>query len=302
MAKKQTLSFPIRLPDAMQAEALRLLDASRTAINELLQALWPVLDAFTTERTGPAWKQVEPLLLKRSGHGSRQERCEMEQAGRILRAQATRKQVFLTILPLLTEGLIRPADGKRPAKKDYRAINEHVRALRADLDDPDTFMALTNVLEQACNHYLRTGAFPSTYEEVQRVPVQEVAQLTLAGDDGVTLGLTYRMHLLWEHCCELASRKEHTHAGLWLKLRTPDASGKWAWGEWSQEIALPEAVFAYLAPGTRTPRAGMGLGSQVADHGLRAGDGRGRRAVPPGEPSAVPGLRRPGWPTGPSAP
>jgi len=45
------------------------------------------------------------------------ERCEMEQAGRILRAQASRKQVFLTILPLLTAGLIRPADGKRPAKR-----------------------------------------------------------------------------------------------------------------------------------------------------------------------------------------
>jgi len=56
----------------------------------------------------------------------------MEQAGRILRAQATRKQVFQTILPLLTAGLIRPAEGKRPAKKDYRQIGERVRALRAE--------------------------------------------------------------------------------------------------------------------------------------------------------------------------
>jgi putative transposase len=247
MAKTQTLSFPIRLPDAMQDEALRLLDASRTAINGILEALWPDLDAFATERSGPAWKQVERRLLTRSGHGSRQERCEMEQAGRTLRAQATRKQVFLTLLPLLTEGLIRPADGKRPAKKDYRAISEQVRALRADLDDPDAFMALTNVLEQACNVYLQTGTFPATYEQMQRVPVQEVAQLTLAGDDGMTLGQTYRIRLLWEHFCDLASRHEQKHAGLWLKLRTPDASGTWAWGEWSQEIALPEPVFEYLA-------------------------------------------------------
>ena len=56
----------------------------------------------------------------------------MEQAGRILRSQATRKQVFQTILPLLSAGLIRPADGKRPAKKDYRLIGERVRALRAE--------------------------------------------------------------------------------------------------------------------------------------------------------------------------
>src|SRR6266478_7692138 len=104
----------------MQAESLQLLDASTSAINQMITDLWPKLDAFAGERTGIAWKQVERHLLTRSGHGSRQERCEMEQAGRILRAQATRKQVFLTILPLLSEGLIRPAEGKRPAKKDYR--------------------------------------------------------------------------------------------------------------------------------------------------------------------------------------
>jgi hypothetical protein len=49
------------------------------------------------------------------------ERGVLEQAGRILRAQASRKKVFQTILPLLTAGLIRPADGKRPAKKRLSA-------------------------------------------------------------------------------------------------------------------------------------------------------------------------------------
>src|SRR6266478_8564958 len=117
MAKTQTLSFPIRLPDAMQAEALRLLDASRIAINQIIIDLWPQLDLFGSSRTGPAWKQVERHLLTRSGHGNRQERCEMEQAGRILRAQASRKQVFQTILPLLSEGLIRPAEEKRRSEE-----------------------------------------------------------------------------------------------------------------------------------------------------------------------------------------
>src|SRR6266436_304000 len=102
MAKTQTLSFPIRLSDSMQAEALRLLDASRIAINQIITDLWPSLDLFAAERAEPAWKHVEKQLGARSGHGSRQGRCEMEQAGRILRAQASRKQVFLAILPLLT--------------------------------------------------------------------------------------------------------------------------------------------------------------------------------------------------------
>ena len=162
MAKTQMLSFPIRLPDGMQAEALRLLDASRPAINDIIEDLWPKLDEFAGERTGVAWKQVEQHLVARSGHGSRQERCEFEQAGRILRGQATRKQVFETILPLLTDELIKPAEGKRKAQKAYRLIKEKVTALREAMEDADSSMAMTNVVEQACNYFLETESWPTT--------------------------------------------------------------------------------------------------------------------------------------------
>ena len=252
MAKTQTLSFPIRLPDAMQAEALRMLDAARPAINEIVRDRWPDLDLFVSERTGPAWKQVERSLLKRSGHGSRQERCEMEQAGRLLRAQATRKQVFLAILPLLSDGLIRPAEGKRPARKDYQAIKAQVRVLGASMEDADSFMAMTNVVEQACNVYLQTGVFPTTYEDMQPVPVQGVGQLTFAGDDGMQAGQTYRARVHVAHFCEVTTRTEQTQATLKLKLRAPDQTGMWAWGEWSHEIPLPETVVHYLAQGAQT--------------------------------------------------
>ena len=252
MAKTQTLSFPIRLPDAMQAEALRMLDASRPAINEIVRDRWPDLDLFVSERTGPAWKQVERYLLKRSGHGSRQERYEMEQAGRLLRAQATRKQVFLAILPLLSDGLIRPAEGKRPARKDYQAIKAQVRVLGASMEDADSFMAMTNVVEQACNVYLQTGVFPTTYGDMQPVPVQEVGQLTFAGDDGMQAGQTYRAQVHVAHFCEVTTRTEQTQATLGLKLRAPDQTGMWVWGEWSHEIPLPETVVHYLAQGAQT--------------------------------------------------
>jgi len=255
VAKTQMLSFPIRLPDAMQAEALRLLDASRIAINQIITDLWPQLDLFAADRSGLAWKQVETHLLKRSGHGNRQERCEMEQAGRILRAQASRKQVFHTILPLLSEGLIRPAEGQRKARKDHRQIKEQVRALRAQLqeagEDADAFMAMTNVLEQACNWYLQTEAFPTTYEELQPAPVLAKGQLTFAGDDGMQSGQTYRAQIEVSHVCEVASRKEHKRATLMLKLRTPNEEGHWAWGEWSQAIPLPETVCTYLWQGAK---------------------------------------------------
>src|SRR5713226_4249198 len=213
MAKPQTLSFPIRLPDALQAEALRLLDASHLAINEILVDLWPQLDQFAGDRSGPAWKQVERHLLSRSGHGSRQERCEMEQAGRILRAQASRKQVFETVLPLLSEGLIKPAEGKRPARKDHRLINEQVRTWRAQIqdagEDAEAFMAMTNLLEQACNHNLQTGEFPTTYEALQPPPVLSIGHLTFAGDDGMKAGQTYRARIEMTSFCDVQTRQEH---------------------------------------------------------------------------------------------
>jgi hypothetical protein len=276
VAKTQTLSFPIRLPDTLQAEALRLLDASRIAINQIIIDLWPQLDLFASDRTGPAWKQVERHLLARSGHGNRQERCEMEQAGRILRAQASRKQVFQTILPLLSEGLIRPVEEKRPASKDHRQIKEQVRVLRTQMqdagEDADTFMAMTNVLEQACNRYLQTEAFPTTYEELQPAPILSVGHLTFAGDDGMKAGQTYRAHVEIAYFCDIQTRQEHQHASIWLRLRCPDSLGTWAWGVWSEKIPLPPTVFTYLwqgatllAPTLREIRSGDGSRVVVLD-------------------------------------
>jgi putative transposase len=267
MAKTQMLSFPIRLPDCMQAEALRLLDESRPAIDMIIEDLWPLLDEFAAERTGIAWKQVEQHLVARSGHGSRQERCEMEQAGRILRAQATRKQVFQTILPLLTDELIKPAEGKRKAHKDYRLIKEKVRALREALDDPDSYMAMTNVIEQAVNFFLETETWPRTYEELQPVPVLSVGQLTFAGDDGMEKGQTYRAKIDFRHVCTLDTHEERQTARLGLWLRAPSDQGKWMWGQVCAVIELPDPIVERLSQGA-VPQAPT-LRDLRADDGTR---------------------------------
>jgi len=256
MAKTQALSFPIRLPDEMQAAALRLLDESKAAINSMITDLWPQLHLFGGDRTGPAWKHVERHLVTKSGHGSRQERNEKAPVGRILRAQASRKQVFETIVPLLTEGLITPAEGKRPARKDHRQIKEQVHTLRERLQDEgsdaEAFMAMTNLLEQACNRYLQTGAFPTTYEELQPSPMLSVGHVTFAGDDGMNKGQTYRARIELASFCDLCTRQEQQRATLSLKLRTPDSLGKWTWGAWSTTIPLPPTVCAYLWQGATT--------------------------------------------------
>lgn len=256
MGKTQVLSFPVRLPDALQADALGLLDASREAINALVVALWDRLDDFVAERTGPAWKQVEQYAMQRSGHGNRQERCEMEQAGRILRAHATRKHAFLAILPLLGEGLILPAERNRPARKDHRRIREQVRDLRDELEEADIFLGLVNVVEQACNVYLTTGTFPTTYETMQPLPVLQVGHLTYAGDDGMAAGQTYRIQR--QECGPTSDVRTHAErpAGhvWWVRLRGPTATGEWRWPAQAQQVFLPPAVCAYLAQGA-TPLA-----------------------------------------------
>src|SRR5579862_994925 len=170
---------------------------------------WIALPPSARIQPGNRWSSTRRGA---AGTAEGRERCEMEQAGRILRAQATRKQVFQTILPLLSAGLIRPAEGKRPATKDYWLIREQVRALRAEQreagEEADAYVAMTNLIEQACNFYLEAGAFPTTYEEVQAVPVQQGGQLPFAGDDGMQAGQTYRALLWVAQSCDLSTRAE----------------------------------------------------------------------------------------------
>src|SRR6266699_6550064 len=87
----QPLSYELRLPDAVQAAALRLLDSSLEVINATVAALWERLDDFGERETKYAYRQVTAMIGSREPHGDRQWRCEAEQAGRILRGQAERK-------------------------------------------------------------------------------------------------------------------------------------------------------------------------------------------------------------------
>ena len=238
----QPLSYDIRLPDEIQADALRLLEVSREAINAALVQLWPYLDAFMQALPGPAWKQAELYVVQRSGHGNRLERCELEQAGRIMRAQAERKQVFLLIQPILTSGFIRPKEDKRPAGKNRKQIKEAISALQKSLDDDETsFVTMQNVVEQCCNFFLREGRFPTSYEELQPIPLLWVGLLTYAGDDGGAVGQAYRLSFDLDAGVAL------------LSLRAPDAQGRFArdWYKRTITLPLPPCVVEQLRAGVQ---------------------------------------------------
>lgn len=236
---QQSLSYPLRLPDAIQADALRLLEVSREVINLTVTALWDRLDEFATRTNRYAYKQVEAMLAAPLAHGHRQWRCEAEQAGRILRGQAERKQQFALILPLLEHGRILPRTAQRRAGKHRKAIKQAVAQLREASSDGGNAVELQSLIEQACNFYLANGCFPATYEEMQQVPVLNVGILPYAGDDGAEMGQTYRLSL------DLDQRR------ITLALRTPDEQGRWvrSWREQTCQMTIPEVLMARLKHG-----------------------------------------------------
>jgi putative transposase len=236
----QSLSYPLRLPDLLQADALRLLDTSRQVINTALLTLWSSLDEFGTHSDGPAWKQVEGMLVSPEPHGSRQWRCEAEQVGRILRAQAHRKRLFALVLPLLSEGLIHPKGEKERASKNRKAMRQALADLKTAAEaDGGSLVEFQSLIEQACNHFLRTGVFPTTYEQMQAVPVLKVGVLPYAGDDGPTKGQAYRLSL------DVEQRQ------ITLSLRCPDEQGQWrrAWTQHPITFTLPDVAVARLREG-----------------------------------------------------
>src|SRR5256884_8780092 len=234
----QPLTYDVRLPDEAQADALRLLDASKVVVNTALTMLWPSLDEFGSERASPAWKQVGKSIASPLPHGDRQWRCESEVVGRVLRQQAERKKAFELVLPILSEGLIRPKTEKRPVGKNRPAIKEAITTLQKSLDEDETsFVTFQNVVEQACNYFFQHDRFPSSYEELQPVPRLQVGMLTYAGDDGREKGQAYRLAL------DLDAGTAR------FRFRFPDEAGVWHWRPVDTIIALPECLKERLLDG-----------------------------------------------------
>jgi putative transposase len=224
----QPLTYDVRLPDEAQADALRLLDATREVVNQALTLLWPYLDEFGSERAGPAWKHVGKYIGSPLPHGDRQWRCESEVVGRLLRQQAERKKTFELVAPILSDGFIRPKTEKRPAGKNRPAIKEAIVALQKSLDEDETsFVTLQNVIEQSCNFFFQQDRFPSSYGELQPVPLLKVGMLTYAGDDGRDKGQAYRLAV-------------DLDAGVArFCFRYPDEAGVWQWRKVDTLIPLP---------------------------------------------------------------
>jgi transposase len=185
---------------------------------------------------------------------------EREVVGRVLRQQAERKKAFALIAPILSDGFIRPQTAPRPAGKNRPAITAAITALQGSRIDADTrFVAMQNVIEQACNFFFQHDRFPSSYEQLQPVPILRLGLLTYAGDDGRDHGQAYRLAIDLE-------------AGVArYRFRCPDADGVWGWRKGDTILPLPGCLQArlrdgeLLAPTVREERRADGVRFAVLD-------------------------------------
>ncbi len=238
--QEQSLSYPLRLPDEAQMDALRLLDVSKVVVNQVISTLWPRLEELSVRTNKYAYKQIEAMIAPPVLHGSRLFRCEAEQAGRILRAQAERKRQFALIHPILTEGMIVPKSESARPRKHRPTIKQALDALKQNDEDGGSHVELLSLVEQACNFYCKNGCFPASYEEMQNVPVMQAAQLPYAGDDGGSMGQAYRMAI------DLKQKQ------IVLALRTPDRQGNWSrhWREQLIGLSIPDYVLSPIEQGS----------------------------------------------------
>ena len=95
----QPLTYDVRLPDEAQADALRLLDASKAVVNRRWHSCGPISTNLAGERVGLPGNRSANSWESPQYHGDRQWRCESEVVGRILRQQAERKKAFELICP-----------------------------------------------------------------------------------------------------------------------------------------------------------------------------------------------------------
>src|SRR5258708_32329448 len=124
--------------------------------------------------------------------------------------------------------------GNKPAGKNHKTIKAALASLREETSDGGSAVELQSLIEQACNFYLKNGCFPSSYEEMQTIPVLKVGILPYAGGDGGQMGQAYRLRIDLEG------------PGCFFAFRAPDQTGSLpaSWNEPQMRLPMPDPVLA----------------------------------------------------------
>lgn len=212
--ESRPLSYPLRLPDELQASAVALLTFALPHEQHVIDALWPRLDEIGQIDGKHIWKPLERVLPRPEGIPSRPWRCILERGGRTLRAQADRKRIFDLLLPLLEE---------EPLEDGNATLTGLAYQIRGELGGSrEKIGYLLNLVEQIANFYAEHEKLPADYYELQSKPVLKTPQLPLAADDGAIKGQVYRMSVV--------------DGQVTLRFKYPHGDGKW---HWTPEVTFP---------------------------------------------------------------
>jgi hypothetical protein len=217
------------LPDAAQVAATDLLTFSLPYMQQVVDSLWPNLDAIGQIKGRHIWRPLEGQLPRPLDLPSRLWRCVLEGAGRTLRAQASRKRVFDLLLPLLKpEHFTQATDGTKLTREADDKLLKLAYQLQDELgDNQEKIGYLVNLIEHIAHFYAKNEHLPADYYELQTKPSLKVPQLILAADDGPVKGQVYRLSV------------EGRQLTLCFKYPTPD--GQWFWTP-DMTLTLPEAI------------------------------------------------------------
>lgn len=189
MSKKSArrpLSYPLRLPDELQASSQALLAFSLPAMQSVVDKLWDQLPQIAQIKGKYIWKPLEAQLARPANVPSRLWRCVVEGAGRTLRAQADRLALFDRLRPLLDDTPL----------NDPTKLLSLAYALRVELSgDFEKLGYVVNLLEQMADFYAEHERLPLTYFELQPRPRLKTPWLTLAADDGADKGQMYTLRV-----------------------------------------------------------------------------------------------------------
>ena len=174
-------------------------------------------------------------------------------------------------------------------------------------------MAMTNLLEQACNRFRQESRSRPPTKTSSRSRCSRRASLPLQATMARSKARRTAPASNWSHLATSTRATSRPALRSGCGSRAPNYEGKWTWGIWSSEIPLPTHVLAYLEQGA-TPQAptlrevrqedgsrvaildlilevpakyvtpleqekrvlGIRLGGEVADHGFHPGKARCR--------------------------
>ena len=165
---EHSVSHGVRLPDAAHNNALRVPQTSRAAPSMALTHLWPVLDEVYDRAS---WSCLDAGARPFGGDRSTRRSAlgyDAKTAGRIIHEHVACDPVCQSIVPVLTERIIRPKARQHRAGKNPQHIkmaNEASPTSRHTLGDDEGFISTQTAVKTVRTHFDATGARHAIYQQ-----------------------------------------------------------------------------------------------------------------------------------------